>query len=169
MVGRKLTAAFAASAVALVAAPAAGAQKPYEEAIQLEDQVLPGCASDVGLEPAADGREYLRIFAGGRFTVHSHARPTLTNLETGDSSTYRLRYQFQETIDPDTGEARGQISGRSLWLIAPGDVGPSGEVDMDGGIVHVVGQLRYVGDPETFAITSLTVAGTVTDVCTALS
>ena len=169
MIGRKLTAAVAASAVALVAAPAAGAQKPYQEPIQLEDQVLPGCGFDVGLEADADGREYMRIFAGGRFTVHSHARPTLTNLDTGDSVTYRLRYQFQETVDPDTGDALGQISGRSLWLIVPGDVGPSGEVDMDGGIVHIVGRLRYVADPETFAITSLTVQGRVTDVCAALS
>lgn len=162
MAGRKLTAVLAASALALVAAPTAGAGQPFTEPIPLEDQVLPVCAFDVGFD--RDGREYMRIFDSGRFTVHSYGRPTLTNADTDESVSYRLRYLFT-----DTGDGRGSVTGRSLWTINPGDVGPSGEVDPDGGLIHVVGRLHYVADPETFAITSLTIDGRVTDVCDALS
>jgi hypothetical protein len=167
MLNNKYTAVFIATALTLLIAPGAGAHKPYQEPIELEAGVLPGCSFDVGFQPAS--REYMRIFDSGRFTVHSYGRPTLTNLDSGDAKVYGLRYLFQETVDPETGDVLGQISGRSLWFIAPGDVGPAGEVDPDGGLLHIVGQLRYVADPATFAITSLTVDGTVTDVCAALA
>ena len=159
---RKLRTACVVTALALVAVPAASATQPYTEPIDLDPQVISECGYDIGFEPK--GTEYMRIFDSGRFTVHSHGSPTLTNLETGESKTYRLRYQFQ-----DTGDGHGEISGRFLFTILPGDVGPSGEVDPDGGIVHIVGRLDMVADPDTFAITSFQVSGRLTDVCAALA
>jgi hypothetical protein len=159
---RKLRTALVVTALALVAVPTATATQPYTEPIDLEPHVFSDCGYDIGFEP--DGTDYMRIFDSGRFTVHSHGSPTLTNLETGESKTYRLRYQFQ-----DTGDGHGQISGRFLFVILPGDVGPSGEVDPDGGLVHIVGRLELVADPETFAITSFQVSGRLTDVCAALA
>jgi hypothetical protein len=44
-------------------------------------------------------------------------------------------------------------------------VGPSGEVDPDGGIVYTAGEVRLTGDPDTGLVTSFTVHGTLTDVC----
>ena len=168
MLNRKLAAAFVASALALAIAPAAGAHQPFREPIDVESQILPACSFDVLVTPDAR-REILTIFDSGRLTIHTNGRPTLTNMETGDSKTYRLRYIYQQTVDPETGEILGQVTGRSLFFIAPGDVGPSGEVDPDGGMVQIVGELRTVMDPDTFAITSFTTRGIVTDLCADLA
>jgi hypothetical protein len=167
MLNRKITAALVATAIGLVTAPAAGADQPYREPIELTGGILPGCAFDVQITP--DGTESLTIFDSGRVAVHAHNAPTLTNVDTGKSEVYRLRYLFQETYDADANQLIGRLSGRFVFVILPGDVGPSGEVDEDGGLVNIVGRVRYTMDPDTFALTSFTVRGTMTDVCAELA
>jgi hypothetical protein len=76
---------------------------------------------------------------------------------------------YQEGFYAGADQPLGQITGRSLFFLAPGDVGPDGEVDPDGGLLRIVGQLRYTADPETFAITSFAVQGQVIDVCDELA
>ena len=111
----------------------------------------------------------MTIFDSGRLTFHTHGAPTLTNLATGESQAYRLRYVFQETFDADANQLIGRLSGRFNFVIFPGDVGPSGEVDEDGGFVSIVGHLRYTMDPDTFALTSFAASGTVNDICAQLA
>ena len=167
MLHRKFKAAFIATAVALIVAPAAVAHKPYREALDPESQVLPGCSFDVQFDP--DGRSLLTIFDSGRLTIHGRGTPTLTNTDTGYSKRYRLAYVYQEAFDAESNQMVGEMSGRFQWLIAPGDVGPSGEVDPDGGLVQIAGRLRVAFDSETFAVTSFTMRGTLTDLCADLA
>ena len=169
MLNRKLAALLVAAVALLAIAPAAGAHKPFTEPVDLGETVPPGCSFDVQLTPEEGGSGRLTIFDSGRLTIRTHANPTLTNTDSGDSKTYKLRYVFRETFDDESGQSLGQITGRSLFLIAPGDVGPDGEVDPDGGLVLIVGQLRYAADPDTFAITSFDVRGQVIDVCEELA
>jgi hypothetical protein len=168
MLHRKLAAIFVAAAALLVITPAANAHKPFREPIDLGETVLPGCSFDVQLTPGA-GMSWLTIFDSDRLTIHTIANPTLTNAASGESQEVRLRYVYQETFDAESNRSLGRISGRSLFLIAPGDVGPDGEVDPDGGLVRIVGELRYAADPDTFAITSFDVRGRVIDVCSELA
>jgi hypothetical protein len=168
MLNRNLAAALLSAAALLAIAPTTGAHKPFREPIDLDATLLPGCPFDVELTPG-DGKAWLTMFDSGRLAIHTIANPTMTNTDSGDSKAYKLRYVFQETFDAETNQSLGQITGRSLFLIAPGDVGPDGEVDPDGGLVRIVGQLRYAADPETFAITWLDVRGQVIDVCEELA
>jgi hypothetical protein len=167
MPNRKLTAALVATTVALVMAPAGSAHQPYREPIELTEGIVPGCPFDVLRTP--NGSENLTVFDSGRLTVRTHGTPTLTNVETGESEVYRLRYLFQETFDAEANQLIGRLSGRFNFVIFPGDVGPSGEIDEDGGLVSIVGHLRYTMDPDTFALTSFALSGTMTDVCAQLA
>jgi hypothetical protein len=163
MLEPKCTAVVIAAALMPVIASAASAHPPYRENFELGDSVLPGCSFDVNFHP--EGRESMTIFDGGLLSIHASGVATMTNADTGFSKDYARRYLPRESFDEDGNVVRGQITGNLGWVIAPGDVGPSGEVDPDGGLVNIVGQLRYTADPETFAITSFTVRGTLTDVC----
>lgn len=167
MLKPKCTAVFIAAALTLLIATSAGAHQPYRENFELGDHVLPGCSFDVNFHP--DGRESMTIFDSGRLSIHASGVATMTNADTGFSKEYTRNYLLRETFDEDDNVVRGQITGNLGWLIAPGDVGPRGEVDPDGGLVNIVGQLRYTVDPDTFAVTSFKVRGTLTDVCADLA
>jgi hypothetical protein len=168
MFNNKLTAGAIANAAALLMAPAAGAHKPFKEPLGLEASVIDTCPFDVGIEPDG-GNEFMTIFDSGRLTIHARLQPTLTNLETGFATSVHQSYLFSQTFDADANELDGRVTGRSLFALLPGDVGPSGDVDPDGGLVRVVGQLSYTMDPETGAITSMSVRGELTDMCTLLA
>jgi hypothetical protein len=118
---RKRTAALVATAAALLIAPAAGAHKPFQEPVELGAGLLNGCSFGIAAQQA--GREYVRIFDSGRFTDHTHVAATLTNVTSGDSKVYRLRFLLRETADPETGQLIGQMSGRFVWHVAPGESG----------------------------------------------
>jgi hypothetical protein len=163
MLIRKLSAAAVGAAIVLAGAAGAGAHQPFREPIELTPDVIPLCTFNIQFTP--HGAEYQTLFDSGRVTVHAHGSPTLTNLDTGYSKVYLLRHILRQTFDADTNEFVANISGRLLFEILPGDVGPSGEVDPDGGMVYIVGQLRFTVDPDTFALTSFTVNGAMTDVC----
>jgi hypothetical protein len=162
MLKRKLTAALIAAAAALVVAQSASAAQPFREPLDPPSGVLSDCGYDIGVEPGGTARQILTIFGDGRLTIRNHAEPTLTNLESGLEQSVRLRYVFTER------QGHGSLTGQSLFSLLPGDVGPSGDVS-DGGLIYVVGRLTYVMDPDTGAITSMKVTGTVTDVCEAMA
>ena len=154
------SAAIVALAVALAVAQTATASKPDRMLITPAPFVVSEvCAFDVGVVP--DGKDQvLTVFDNGRAVVHTHANPTVTNLASRKSLVYRLRY----TATTDAAGIVGNLSGQFNFLLFPGDEGPSG-VDPDGAFLHIVGHLRYTLDPETFAITSFSVRGTVNDIC----
>jgi hypothetical protein len=167
MLKRNCTAVFIAAALTLLIASSAGARAPYREHLPADDNVFPGCSFDVNVHP--EGRRTLTIFDSGRLTIHVSGVEAMTNADTGFSKSYARNYLFRESFDEHDNVVRGQISGRFGWIIVPGDVGPDGEVDPDGGLVNIVGQLRYTADPDTFAITSFQVRGTLTDICAELA
>ncbi|HEY5275234.1 MAG TPA: hypothetical protein VIK38_01640 [Coriobacteriia bacterium] len=157
-------AAIVALASALAVAQTAAAGKPVRTLITPTPFVVSDvCAFDVGVVP--NGKDQvLTTFDSGRTVVHTNSSPTLTNLVSGKSLVYRLRYIA--TADP--AGIVGSLSGQFNFLLFPGDVGPSGVVP-DGAFLHIVGHLRYTLDPETFAVTSFSVRGTVTDICADLA
>jgi hypothetical protein len=167
MLKPKCTAVFVAAALTLLIASSAGAHAPYREHLTADDAVFPGCAFDVNAHP--EGRRTLTIFDSGRLTIHVAGVDSMTNADTGFSKDYPRNYLFSESFDEDDNVVRGQVNGAFGWIIVPGDVGPDGEVDLDGGLLNIVGQLRYTADPDTFAITSFKVRGTLTDVCADLA
>ena len=158
------SAAIIGMAVALGVAPTATASKPDRILITPVPFVATDvCAFDVGVVP--NGKDQvLTVFDNGRTVVHTHANPTLTNLASRKSLVYRLRY----TATTDAAGIVGNLSGQFNFLLFPGDEGPSG-VDPDGAFLHIVGHLRYTLDPETSAITSFSVHGTVNDICAELA
>ena len=161
---RSITAVIAATAVTLLTAPQAGAGQPERTQIALDPFVIEDlCSFTVSVVPT--GKDQVQtVFDDGRWTVHAHADPTLTNLSTGRSLVYRLRYVASGTADGSSGTVSGQFS----FALAPGDVGPFG-VDPDGSLLHFVGHLHVTSDPDTFAITSFSWGGTFSDICTDLS
>ncbi len=157
-------AAIVALAVTLTVAPTATASKPDRMLITPVPFVVSDvCAFDVGVVP--DGKDQvLTVFDNGRTVVHTHSNPTVTILASGKSLVYKLRY----TATTDAAGIVGSLSGQFNFLLFPGDQGPSG-VEPDGAFLHIVGQLRYTLDPETFAVTSFSVHGTVNDICADLA
>ena len=160
---RMSAAASITTAVTLFAAGQAGASKPERTLIPVEPFVIEDvCAFPVSVVPRGKD-QVLTEFDDGRWTIHAHADPTLTNLSTGRSRVYRLRYVAAGTADG----TRGTVSGQFNFALAPGDAGPSG-IDPDGALLHFVGHLDLTTDPDTFLITSFSWAGTVSDICTDL-
>jgi len=157
-------AAIVALAVTLTVVQTATASKPDRMLITPVPFVVSDvCAFDVGVVP--DGKDQvLTVFDNGRTVVHTHSNPTVTNLSTEKSLVYKLRY----TATTDAAGIVGSLSGQFNFLLFPGDEGPSG-VEPDGAFLHIVGHLRYTLDPETFAITSFSVHGTVNDICADLA
>ena len=157
----------AAAAIALAAAPPASAGKPDRIPLTNGDPfVLPGCAYPLELTPS--GQETVTFYDDGRTVFHSNLNPTLTNLETGDAERYSLRYRAEEVFNEATGLVEGHVSGRFLFTLLPGDMGPAG-VDADGAVLRLVGDLRYTLDPGAFVLTAFASTGTIDDVCADLA
>jgi hypothetical protein len=164
--------AFVALAALIVVAPATGA-KPTRTVVHLEGGFLipagQGCSFDVRGESSERARQTFTEFSDGRIVTIGHAEPTLINLDTGNSFVQRSRYKATETFDPETNELFVEISGRFFINLFEGDQGPSGEVEEPGELLSVIGHQQFTVDPDTGVITSYSLDGRATDLCSLLS
>jgi hypothetical protein len=69
----------------------------------------------------------------------------------------------------ENGLIRGTITGQFIFQFAPGDVGPDGTILHHLLALYIQGSATYVIDGTTFATLAITITGTATDICAALS
>jgi len=128
-----------------------------------------GCTFDVTVYLTSRAQVTITDFSDGRevFEVNSMHR-TITSDTTQRAFVENLQYRDVEWIDPTSGLRLGESSGQFIDQFFPGDMTPYGVTDH---VVaySIVGSQSYVLDPNTFATLSLTVKGTITDICGAIS
>ena len=155
----------------LMAAPAAYAAKPDRTTFEVHTpDLIPaglGCAFDVLWSP--DGKVAVTTFGDGRTVTHGNGEVTLTNLDTGATFVHRARDNQTATYDAATNELVESVSGQVVYNFYPGDVGPWGVVSDPGMLVRFSGRETDRFSLDTFAYTSFSYSGNVTDVCAALA
>jgi len=154
----------------LIAVPAGLGAKPVRTVYPgPEPHVVPaglGCPFDVLFAPV--GWHSITEFSDGRTVTHGHGDITLTNLETGTSYRQYSRYDVTDTFT-DATTLQEVVNGRIVVQFFPGDIGPFGEVGENGALMAFVGTLTLTLDLDTFAYTSFSYQGTVTDLCAILA
>ena len=128
-----------------------------------------GCTFDVTVYVNSRAHVTVTEFSDGRevYEVHSMKR-TITSDVTGTSFVENQEYHDVEWIDPTSGLRLGESSGQFIDQFFPGDVGPYGVVDQPVAFA-IIGSQTYVLDPTTYATLALTIEGTVTNICAAIS
>lgn len=158
----------------VVAAPAAAAQPARTVTRLPADRVghFPagdGCTFDVTVYFSRPAQITVTDFSDGTevYEVNSMHR-AITNDVTGKQFVENQEYRDAEWIDPATGMIRGETSGQFIDTFWPGDVGPYGVVTENVSYA-IIGQQTYVVDPTTFATLAVSVKGTITNICDAIS
>lgn len=157
----------------VIAAPVAAAQ-PTRSVYRATDLVehFPagtGCTFDVtvGLTPGA--QLTVTDFSDGREVVEVHSmHRTITDDATGATFVENQEFRDAEWIDATSGLLRGESSGQFIDQFFSGDVGPYGVVDQPVAY-SVIGSQTYVVDPTTYATLALSIKGTITNICAAIS
>jgi hypothetical protein len=167
-------AAIAAVLVLAAAAPAAAAQPGRTVTRLPADRVghFPagmGCTFDVTVYYSRPTRFTVTDFSDGTevYEVNSMHR-AITSDVTGKVFVENQEYRDAERLDPTTGLIVAETSGQFIDTFWPGDVGPYGIVDENVSYA-IVGEQTYVLDPTTFATLALSVKGTITNICDAIS
>jgi hypothetical protein len=174
MSGLTKTAARIGVALALaliVAAPAAAAQPTRTLIVAGPSTHFPageGCEFDVTVYRPKGGWTAITDFSDGREAIVNHAvERTITNDATG--ATF-VEVSSSHEVDRFEGDLIiGTISGSFILQFYPGDVGPDGVVRDHVGALYVHGRSTYVVDGTTGATLAITVVGTTTDICAAIS
>jgi hypothetical protein len=92
---------------------------------------------------------------------------TITNDATG--ATFVETTASHEVDTFENGQILGMINGQFIWQFYPGDVGPDGVVLDHLLALYIQGSATYVVDANTGATLAITIVGTTTDICAALS
>jgi hypothetical protein len=156
----------------VVAAPAAAAQ-PTRTVINAQPfthyPAGTGCADfDVTVYRPRGGWTAITDFSDGREAIVNHAvERTITNDVTG--ATFVENSVAHEVDTFENGQIIGMISGQFIFEFYPGDVGPDGVVLDHILALYIQGWASYVIDDTTFATLAITINGTTTDICAALS
>jgi hypothetical protein len=174
MIGLNRTARGAIIAVALAAiwaAPAAAAQPTRTVIVAGPVAHYPagtGCDFDVTVYRSPGSRTAITDFSDGSEMLINHAtHRTITNDATG--ATFVEESISHEVDRFEGGQIIGMINGQFIWQFYPGDVGPNGVVLDHLLALYIQGMATYVVDGTTFATLEITIRGTVTDICAALS
>ena len=156
----------------LIAIPMAKAAKPDRTVFgPSSPDTIPagfGCSFDVGFQPSDDAFRIVTVFSDGRTVTIGHGRPTLTNLDTGESYVQTSRYKATETYNPESNDVLIEVSGRIYLQFFPGDQGPSGTVGANGALFAVAGHAALTVDLDTFVYTSFSLDGQSLDLCAAI-
>jgi ABC-type transport system substrate-binding protein len=156
----------------LVAAPAAAAQPTRTVIVAGPPTHYPageGCADfAVSVYRPLGGWTAITDFRDGRESLISHViQRMITNDATG--ATFVETSIAHEVDRFENGQIVGMISGQFIWQFYPGDVGPDGAVLDHVLALYIQGSATYVVDGTTFATLEISIKGTITDICAALS
>ena len=165
-------AAIAMTFALVLAAPAAAAQPTRTVIIAQPSTHYPagtGCADfDVTVYRPRGGWTAITDFTDGREALVNHVvERTITNDDTG--ATFVEVTSSHEVDTFENGVIRGSISGQFIFEFYPGDVGPDGVILDHILALYIQGWATYVIDGTTFATLAITIKGTTTDICAALS
>ena len=171
---RSARGAVIALALALVvAAPAAAAQPTRTVFVADPVRHYPagtGCDFDVTVYRSPGSRTAITDFTDGREQIINHeSRRTIVNDATGAAFVETSAYREVDRFDADAGVIRGSVTGQSIFAFAPGDVAPDGSIVDHTYSIFIRGKVSYVIDATTFATLAISVQGSYTDICAALS
>jgi hypothetical protein len=158
----------------VVAAPAAAAQ-PTRTVIYFDPgtRLLPAgtfCAFDVTSDRVMGARLTFTDFSDGReASMGLTVRRTYSNPATGASFAADTTAHEVDRFDPDTTLVRGEATGQFIYQFVPGDVGPGGVIVDHLLEIYIQGKVTYVYDANTGATLEITIVGTTTDICAAIS
>ena len=158
----------------VVAAPAAAAQPTrtvfHASAGSTSYPAGTGCVFDFTAYRTDHAFSILTAFSDGRevFINHSKLR-TIVNDSTGASFVETSAYREVDRFDVDAGVIRGSVTGQSIFQFAPGDVAPDGSIVDHTYAVFIQGKVTYVIDDTTFATLAISIQGSYTDICAAIS
>jgi anaerobic selenocysteine-containing dehydrogenase len=161
----------AAIVIALAAAaPAAAAQPTRTVIVAGPSTHYPagtGCDFDVTVYRPKGGWTAITDFTDGREAIVNHAvERTITNDATGATFVeVSSSHEVDVIID---GDYHGTITGSFIWQFYPGDVGPDGTVLDHLLALYVHGSATYVVSGEGVT-EQITIHGTTTDICAAIS
>ena len=110
-----------------------------------------------------DGNYTQTEFSNTRLHITGTGHDRATNLDTGATVTLPTSGKVTQTVLAN-GDLRFQASGRTLLYFYPGDVGPFGPVEANGGLYYFVGQVDEILSSDFF-VTSFEWSGKATDVC----
>ena len=158
----------------LVAAPAAAVQPTRTRISASGDRVRhfpagEGCTFDVTVYLTTKAHASIIEFVDGREVVQEHSmKREITSDVTHKSFVENQEYRDVEWIDPTTGLRLGETTGQFIDQFYPGDMTPYGVTDH---VVaySIVGSQTYALDPTSYATLAVTVEGTITDICAAIS
>ncbi len=155
----------------LVAAPAAAAQPTRTVIVAGPATHYPagtGCDFDVTVYRPRGGWNTFTDFSDGREAIVNHVvERTITNDTTGATFVETSVAHEVDRFDGDL--IIGAINGQFIFQFFPGDVGPDGVVLDHLLALYVQGRATYVVDGTTFATLAISIVGTTTDICAALS
>jgi hypothetical protein len=164
---------IALALAAICAAPAAAAQptRTVYPALNLVEQFPAGsgCTFDVTVERTPGARATVTNFSDGTTVYQGHSmHRVITSDVTGKTFFGNLEFRDAEWIDATSGLLIGETSGQFIDTFWPGDVGPYGVVDQNVSYA-ITGSQTYVLDPNTYATLELSITGSITNICAALS
>lgn len=167
--------ALIAVALALVASAPAAAAQPTRIVIDggPGTRQLPAgtfCDFDVTSDRPLGSRLTIWDFSDGREAlVGNVVRRTITNDATGATFVASTTAHEVDWFDADSTLVRGVATGQFMYQFVPGDVGPDGVVLDHLLELFIQGQATYVFDSNTGATLEITIEGTATDICAAIS
>jgi hypothetical protein len=157
----------------LVAAPAAAAQPTRTVIVAgpvTHYAAGTGCDFDVTVYRSPGSRTTIMDFSDGREMLLNHAiHRTIVNDATGATFVEDSVAREVDRFDPDGAVIRGSVTGQSIFGFAPGDVAPDGSIVDHTYSIFVRGKVSYVIDATTFATLAISVDGSYTDICAAIS
>ena len=157
----------------VVAAPAAAAQ-PSRVVIKSDPitRVLDAgafCDFAVITSRPMGARLTIQDYADGREAVMGLVvRRTYTNPVTGKTFAASTTAHEVDWFDASP-LVRGTATGQFIYQFIPGDVGPGGVIVNRLLELYIQGSATYVYDANTGATLSISITGTTTDICAALS
>ena len=158
-------------ALALVAASPAAAAQPtrtvHSPGPVSHYPAGSGCEFDVTAYHT--GRTAVTDFSDGREAIETHYIDyTIVNDANGKTFVTNLVHHEVDWYD-DANNIAGRSSGDTIFTFLPGDVGPDGAIVDRNFSIYIKGTTTYVIDGATFATLAITIQGTYTDICAAIS
>ena len=165
--------ALIAVALAVIwAAPAAAAQ-PTRSVIQgtlvSHYPAGEGCDFDVTAYKLPSAHTTVIEFSDGTLVFDAHSlHRRIVNDATGAEYDENIVSHEVDNVDAN-GIDHGSINGQFIWQFYPGDMGPDGVILDHVLALDIVGRATYVVEWDTGVTLEISIVGSYTDICAALS